>query len=1091
MKKNILRISAAGLLAALLFVITASSAIGAAESPEIFVQLGHSSSIKSVFFTSDGAYLISASEDRTIKIWEAATGRELRTLRHAEPLTAMALSPDDKTIIAADEKGNINLWNLPTGKSLGKLSGKPTPGISSLSFSPDGRYAVSTYYGNLIYWNAATKKQIFVLERKFAKGYAAEIKKAAFLSSGGYLALGVQLVDDHYKSRGINIEIFDLKKRKTIKNYEILKGNSEISDLTVSPDGKHLFLSVMSPKSKDVFDKDGKLLVIDAGGGSIVKELSFNEPLYQIVYSPDGHYAVASNFKEVIIYETKNWQTVRKIPAHLPVAFSPDSQSMICGNDNTWTYYSQWVHKTGLDLIDIKTGNRINRYAANADQITSASFAAGEREIRSQSWIILDWDRENGLLRKPLILRDAAKSMITARAASPDGKYLVVGNDQGTHLYSTADGRMRRMWDKSIFRPDFTADGKILFFSTYDRKVILWDIENNRQIRQFADWEQKDQLYIDYNKISPDGRYAVVVLHDYEKQESKNMMIVWDANTGREIRRSEIKESVNSLIFSPDSRHILTGEAKYNADGFEIGAVLRSIEDNRIVRKFPGHKDMISALAFSSNGEFILTGSWDQQIFLWETKSGKKIKTFTGHAGLIYTLEFSADNKNFISASNDNTVRLWDVPGGREIAQFIAFVDGEWIVITPEGYFNASQNGAKHLNVRLGNKIFSIDSLYEQFFNPVYVASVLQGKKAEGLADIRKGIQSPPEVRIVSPRPNSQFNTDTITIKVAAKDTGGGIDEIRLYHNGKALGDAQRGVKIVGTAGETVRDFTVTLVDGLNTFRAVGFSSDRTESNPYEIAVQLAAPSKDVSLYVFAVGINKYKNPALNLNYAVPDAQGIASFFRNTGKLFKEVNISELYDEKATKEGILAKLKELTKTNPQDAVLIYLAGHGENVKEVWYFIPHELTYPEREDHVQTKGLSSMELAAAMKNIRAQKTLILVDACKSGAVLVAFRGFEDRKALSQLSRSTGTHVVAASTKDQFAAEVKDLGHGVFTYTLLEGLKGKAAAGSDTVTVRKLMGYIEEQLPEITKKYKQEAQFPVVDSRGMDFPLVIVK
>jgi uncharacterized caspase-like protein len=124
-------------------------------------------------------------------------------------------------------------------------------------------------------------------------------------------------------------------------------------------------------------------------------------------------------------------------------------------------------------------------------------------------------------------------------------------------------------------------------------------------------------------------------------------------------------------------------------------------------------------------------------------------------------------------------------------------------------------------------------------------------------------------------------------------------------------------------------------------------------------------------------------------------------------------------------------------------------------------------------------------------IKAQKILLLVDACKSGAVMIAFRGFEDRKALSQLSRSTGVHIVAASTKDQFAAEVKDLGHGVFTYTLLEGLNGKATRPGDAVTVRKLMGYVEEQLPEITKKYKQEAQYPVVDSRGMDFPLVIGK
>jgi len=240
------------------------------------------------------------------------------------------------------------------------------------------------------------------------------------------------------------------------------------------------------------------------------------------------------------------------------------------------------------------------------------------------------------------------------------------------------------------------------------------------------------------------------------------------------------------------------------------------------------------------------------------------------------------------------------------------------------------------------------------------------------------------------------------------------------------------------------------------------------------------------------VGINKYKNPALNLNYAEPDARGIVEFFKQKGEgLFKKVEVLEIYNDQATKEGIIRRLKHLENTNPQDAVLIYLAGHGENIDDRWYFIPHELTYPEREEDVKTKGLSSDELSGLIKNIKAQKILVLVDACKAGAVLVAFRGFEDRKALSQLARSTGVHIIAASTKDQFASEVKDLGHGVFTYTLLEGLKGKASGGTEIVTVRKLMSYIEERLPDITKRYKREAQFPVVDSRGMDFPLVMVK
>jgi hypothetical protein len=386
--------------------------------------------------------------------------------------------------------------------------------------------------------------------------------------------------------------------------------------------------------------------------------------------------------------------------------------------------------------------------------------------------------------------------------------------------------------------------------------------------------------------------------------------------------------------------------------------------------------------------------------------------------------------------------------------------------------------------------VYSIDNLFEKFFNPVYVASVLQGKKVEATADIRKGILSPPEVRITSPAAGSVLNTDTLAVAVAARDTGGGIDEIRLYHNGKVVGGDQRAVKIVPRGGETVRQYSVSLVDGANTFRAVGFSRDRTESNPYELMVRLKAPSKEVSLYVLAVGINKYKNPALNLNYAEPDAKSIAGFFsQRGGGLFRKVNIREIYSEQATRENIVSQLNELQNTNPQDAVLIYLAGHGESLNDKWYFIPHELTYPEREADVRTKGVSSDDLSGYIKNIKAQKILLLVDACKSGAVLIAFRGFEDRKALSQLSRSTGVHVVAASTKDQFAAEVKDLGHGVFTYTLLAGLGGKAAGPGEPVTVRKLMVYVEEQLPEITKKYKQEAQYPVVDSRGMDFPLVL--
>ena len=1097
MKRKTLKIAAAGLFAISMFFIYGGAAKALAQSPEIFVQLGHSFDIKSVFFTSDGNYLVSGAEDKAIKIWEAATGREIKTLRQSDKMTAFAFSPDNQKILAADEKGNLHLWDITTGKSLGKFAGKSPGGVATISISPDGRHAVSTHYRALAYWDMVKKKQIFVLDREeqgFSKGYVSHIKTAAFLSGSNRIAMGIEVVDKNDKTRAVSMEIYDVKKRKTVKNYEVLKGDLQVNSFAVSPDEKYFFMAVAVAKSGGAIDSTGKLLVVDFQNGKIVKELSFKDTFYNVAFSPRGNYAAAASHGEVIVYETGNWNEVKKIGgARMPLAFSPDGQSLLYGNGSETSYYGERVYKEGLDLVDLKSWQRVRRFSGNVDFVTSGKFLTQDREIISPHWLVLYWDREKGALSKSLTLKDSLNRKVTVangNAFSSGGKHAIVGNDYGSYICDLPGGQMRKIMDKPLAMVDFASDNKSILFSTYDRKIVLWDIENNRSVRQFADWGNKAKLYIHFNKLSRDGQYVVAVFEDYERQEEdQKLIVVWDAQTGRQINEIKFKSSIFSLVLSPDAKHILTGEFSGTDDSHDI--VVRGLSNGKIIKRFKGHKDIISALAFSPEGKFILSGSWDQNIILWDAGSGKKIKTFSGHAGFIQSLDFSINLGNFVSTSRDGTIRLWNIATGREIAQFITFTDGEWIVITPEGYFNASRNGAKHLNVRLGNKVFSIDSLYEKFFNPVYVASVLQGKKAEGLADVRKGIQSPPDIRIVSPQPNAQFNTDTITIKVSAKDTGGGIDEIRLYHNGKALGDDQRGVKIVGTGAEKTRDFTVTLVDGLNTFRAVGFSSDRTESNPYEIVVQLAAPSKDVSLYVFAVGVNKYKNPALNLNYAVPDAKGIAGFFRQKGQLFKQVNIIEIYDEEATKDGILAKLKELEKTNPQDAVLLYLAGHGESVKDVWYFIPHELTYPEREEHVQTKGISSAELAAAMKNIPAQKILMLVDACKSGAVLVAFRGFEDRKALSQLSRSTGTHVVAASTKDQFAAEVKDLGHGVFTYTLLEGLKGKAAGGGDTVTVRKLMGYIEEQLPEITKKYKQEAQFPVVDSRGMDFPLVIVK
>ncbi|MGD9899497.1 MAG: caspase family protein [Calditrichaceae bacterium] len=634
--------------------------------------------------------------------------------------------------------------------------------------------------------------------------------------------------------------------------------------------------------------------------------------------------------------------------------------------------------------------------------------------------------------------------------------------------------------------------------SVYDIDFTVYELLGN------GGYKEKKMLFTDLNilnpfKITPRGQIILNKARDLNNRDYATDLELYDINAGKEVRKFGVKPIVYQQVAYENGRllnieksfhrtdNIMKVWYKYNiwnakTAGLEVFEYSHSTEDvyqdrnNKwIIRNAKDFYRQVPAEFFADPYEGRYKEYYDSAV-------GYPI-FFKSSSGDILNYKLDAI---FVDATYISVERKSDKT---EVARFYAFSDGEWIVITPEGYFNASPNGAKYINVRIGNQVYSIDNFYEKFYNPLYVAAVLQGTEARPVADIRAGVALPPQVRIISPETNAEFKSEQVAITITAKDMGGGIDEIRLYHNDKAIGEETRGVKLTSKIAESTKTYNVMLVDGINTFRAVGFSRDRTESNPSEIVIKLLAPEKETSMYVLSVGINGYKNPALDLNYAEPDAKAVAEFFRTGGTgLFKKVVIKDVYNELATKEGILLKMQELRNTQPQDVVLIYLAGHGENVNENWYFIPHELVYPEREDDVIAKAISSEELTSAIKNIAAQKILVLIDACKSGAVLLAFRGFEDRKALSQLSRATGVHVVAASAKDQFAAEVKDLGHGVFTYTLLEGLKGKAAGAGENVTVRKLMSYIEEQLPELTKKYRQEAQYPVVDSRGMDFPLV---
>ena len=119
----------------------------------------------------------------------------------------------------------------------------------------------------------------------------------------------------------------------------------------------------------------------------------------------------------------------------------------------------------------------------------------------------------------------------------------------------------------------------------------------------------------------------------------------------------------------------------------------------------------------------------------------------------------------------------------------------------------------------------------------------------------------------------------------------------------------------------------------------------------------------------------------------------------------------------------------------------------------------------------------------------------MDACQSGGSVevLAQRGAPEEKAIAQLSRSSGIHVMAAAGSEQYATEFESLGHGLFTYALLKGLSGDAdgAPKDGKVTIYELKSYLDDQVPELSILYKGTPQYPHTFSRGQDFPIVIVE
>lgn len=545
---------------------------------------------------------------------------------------------------------------------------------------------------------------------------------------------------------------------------------------------------------------------------------------------------------------------------------------------------------------------------------------------------------------------------------------------------------------------------------------------------------------------------------------------------------------------------IATSSDNVIAAGLESGEVkLWNLITSRIIFSEKRHDGPAKAVAIDHRSAYLASGGDDGAIHI-SVLGQKNQSTLTGHRGSISSVAFHPVDEFLFTAGADKTVRCWAWDQDKKEKARLVVMRKGWAVVTPEGFFDGTLDGnvndrLEDIKWKVGDRSFCIDGFMENYYNPGLLGKILQGEalvQAEPVADISQGFALPPKVTLsvsYSDNTTAAVRTGSAKLIINVEDQGGGIDEIRLYHNKKAVGE-QNVISNITQNGKTltrVKTYKLFLVKGENSFKAVGFSDNRIESEPVEKFLTCTKPiqTKGTTLHLVSIGINKYKNPMYDLNFAVPDATGILNVMSQVhADVFDVFNYYELYNRDATLKNIKQLFKSLTNLPPQDTVVVFLAGHGTTADNNWYYIPYDLFDATQDKQLIQKGLSSSSLISEMTNIGARQVLLLIDCCKSGAAIDVFK---DKKALALVSRLAGIHVGAAATSEQNAGELKSMGHGLFTFALLKGIKGEADFQpiDGNITVTEILAYVETEMPELIQKYKVPHQKPVVNLRGADF------
>ena len=1034
---------------------------------EIVSQIPHSRAVLAVAFSHDGTRVLSGSGDNTAKLWDADTGQFLRTFAgHSGTVRSVAFSPDGSRVLSGSQDRTLRLWDTATGRLLRTFEGHSGE-VWSVAFSPDGTRVLSgSHDKTLRLWNAGTGQPL----RTFT-GHSDWIFSVAFSPDGTRVLSGSGINDKTAK-------LWDVATGEILRTFE---GHlSRVFSVAFSPDGTRLLSG----------SEDRTVKLWDTATGRLLRTLEGHSgEVWSVAFSPDGTRVLSgSHDKTLRLWNAGTGQPLRLFEGHLgavlSAAFSRDGTRVLSGSgDNT------------AKLWDADTGQSLRTYAGYSGEVWSVAFSPNGARLLSgsQDRTLKLWDTATGRLLRTF---DGHSGEVWSVAFSPDGTRVLSGSqDKTLRLWDADTGQLVHTFTGHsdwVFSVAFSPDGtRVLSGSGInDKTVKLWDAATGELLRTFEGHSSR----VFSVAFSPDGSRLLSGSQD-------RTIKVWDAATGRLLRTfTGHADAVRSVAFSPDGTRVLSGSHDKTLRLWDAGT-------GQPLRTFTGHSDWVFSAAFTSDGARVLSGAGtgDNTAKLWDAASGRLIRTFEGHSSRVFSVTSSRDGRRIASASADTTIRLWDAVTGDLLSSLIAASKGEWLAITPKGFFAASREGTKMLGAARGLEVTAVAQFFDHLYRPDLVEEALKGdpegkhKDAAFHLNLEKILDSGSAPRIEHLEKKTERAGDTVRLAVSIIDTGGGIGPRVVWRvNGQTQGRVEP-IELKGAQAPSLSAFSLT-----ETFRIDPSKDNIVELTAYNGAGLLATPPLRITvdksgatteerprMYVLAVGVDKYRMPDLELKYAVKDTLEFSKALGIVGSsLFAKVQTTTLTNEQVTESNIAAAFDRIgADAKTGDVFVLFLAGHGGAIEGRYYYYPQTLDFKAGQK-VESHGIGQDKWQAWLAKVgHVQKSVLILDTCYAGAATVLVRGADStsQTAIDQLKHATGHNLIAASRQ---AAYEGYKGHGVLTYALLEALHKKDGTGvSDTVGVTALAGHVGIRVPMITQELFGQHQSPIRKLGGDDFPIGI--